>query len=695
MPLSSLLNKSIICNVLKFTLPCCLWLFLFRDFISGAIPFNMDTNTIYGVAKFYFNNLANGVVPLWDPFVSLGHPFYALSICNLFNPVTLLMPLLKFFGLSYNVAFAIYMVVYFWVGCLGFYFLVKALLKDKELAYLGYIALLFSSLGCSIFTQFTFVEIVVPAIWFFYFLIAFKENQNKGNFMGLIYAFMIVLSSYLPFYFLTVLLVFVVVIMFLFPREIWEYCSRSFRFKLKHWLLTLLCVGCLIVAAAPLLAYKMLDASGDAVSPGRHCQYSTVEECYNRTTSNQGGMLYEEIARSGVLGERFDLGYLFMHLDKMTYGSDSLLFVPVWIYVLAVLSLFLRIDRLNTLLVFMMIGIGMIGLGSATGLHRFLYDHIFFFKYFRNLFFLGAFLIPLFIIFSLKQLRALLDFKPSDMSQKKMAAIGVLFAHAAMAMYLRHLGGIMPSIWVTLFFSAVFFVVYYLGGWAWSMKYWVWLFVGLLIVQPVFLMKAYAHNAVEFRCDLPNAPVTPQFAWVRPDKAATSACRIYQFVPYEDFWYAMSMEDAPAVVGYPQAAARWVFMLSKQLGDGALAQYAKYKVYLFDDLTSPGQVQEGANSLVHVAHFDVNRVVFDVALPKRKLFVYNDAYTQQWRASIDGHPVELLRASGAFKGLWVPPGKHRVMFVYHPPGGQWVYVMTTVILFAFCFLTGIMLWQKR
>src|ERR1700688_3737750 len=104
-----------------FVMPCVLWIFLMRDFVFGVIPLNMDTNTIYGVTKFYFNNLLNGVLPLWEPYVSLGRPFYAISICNLFNPITLIVPVLKILGLNYLHAFIGYMVVYFFVGCLGFY----------------------------------------------------------------------------------------------------------------------------------------------------------------------------------------------------------------------------------------------------------------------------------------------------------------------------------------------------------------------------------------------------------------------------------------------------------------------------------------------------------------------------------------------------------------------------------------------
>src|SRR5580698_10404617 len=106
-----------------FVMPCVLWLFLMRDFVFGAIPVNMDTNTIHGVTKFYFNNVLNGVVPLWEPFVALGRPFYAISICNLFNPVTQIIPLLKLAGINYANAFVIYMVIYFFIGCAGFYFL--------------------------------------------------------------------------------------------------------------------------------------------------------------------------------------------------------------------------------------------------------------------------------------------------------------------------------------------------------------------------------------------------------------------------------------------------------------------------------------------------------------------------------------------------------------------------------------------
>ena len=126
---------------MKFILPYLAWMFMFKDFITGRIPFNMDTTTIYSVTKFYFNNILNGVVPLWDPFVFLGTPFYAITLCNLFNPITQIVPVLKLLGVNYYHAFMAYIIVYYFLGVFGFYCLANILYKDRRVAYIGYLML--------------------------------------------------------------------------------------------------------------------------------------------------------------------------------------------------------------------------------------------------------------------------------------------------------------------------------------------------------------------------------------------------------------------------------------------------------------------------------------------------------------------------------------------------------------------------
>jgi len=562
-------------SAFAFVAPCVLWIFLMRDFVFGHIPVNMDTNTIYGVAKFYFNNVLNGVVPLWEPFITLGRPFYAISICNLFNPVTQIIPLLKLAGMNYAHAFVAYMVVYFFIGCAGFYFLAKEVLKDKYMAYLAYVAMIFSSLGASMFTQLTFLEMVVPSIWFFFFLLRFSRQQSQGNFLGLTSVAMVLISSYLPFYFMTVFLCFSVVFILLYAKEAQAFCIDLYAFLFKYWRLALLCLVGVLLAAAPLLAYKILDASGDVVAPGRHCEYTSAQECYDRTMGRQGGMAYDEITRSGTLGERVDMQYLFGNLDKITYGSDSLFFLPVWIYILLGLSLFLRLTRLTVILSAMTLFIGLIGSGNASGLLGFLYQHIFFFAYFRNLFFLGAFLVPIVILLGVYQLQMLLSIKPNGNSARKMIICGLIALHALLFIFLKHFKGVPTISYVSLSVSVGILSIYYMDIFRLPIKIWTGIFAALLIIQPAWLLNAYALNAGEFASVLPSMHVTPVFSWVRPMKAAVSTSRIYQFVPYEDFWYDMSMTDAPPNVRYPQSVTRWTFDLSQHTPENVLANYAQ------------------------------------------------------------------------------------------------------------------------
>ena len=105
--------------------------------------------------------------------------------------------------------------------------------------------------------------------------------------------------------------------------------------------------------------------------------------------------------------------------------------------------------------------IGLIACGNATGLLGFLYRHIFFFAYFRNLFFLGAFLIPIVILLGLYQLQMLLSIKPQDNSAKKMIIVGVIVLHALLFWFLKHFEGVPMVSYLTLGFSVVALAVYY------------------------------------------------------------------------------------------------------------------------------------------------------------------------------------------------------------------------------------------
>ena len=163
----------------------------------------------------------------------------------------------------------------------------------------------------------------------------------------------------------------------------------------------------------------------------------------------------------------------------------------------------------------------------------------------------------------------------------------------------------------------------------------------------------------------------------------------------------MSMQDAPANVGYPQSVARWTFALAQSIGEERLKSYAQKKFYIYDRQGSADMLSldgigiTGSSYNLKVLSFDVNQITTIVHFDQKYFLVYNDSYTRAWHANIDGVKTEVFRANGAFKGIWIPAGQHTVKFAYEPPGGAWPYILSTITLFVFLMWTLLMLYWRR
>lgn len=64
--------------------------------------------------------------------------------------------------------------------------------------------------------------------------------------------------------------------------------------------------------------------------------------------------------------------------------------------------------------------------------------------------------------------------------------------------------------------------------------------------------------------------------------------------------------------------------------------------------------------------FRRNEVRLVVSTPAAGVLVLAEAYHPGWQANLDGRPVSVLRADGAFRGVIVPPGRHEVVFRFRP-----------------------------
>jgi hypothetical protein len=66
---------------------------------------------------------------------------------------------------------------------------------------------------------------------------------------------------------------------------------------------------------------------------------------------------------------------------------------------------------------------------------------------------------------------------------------------------------------------------------------------------------------------------------------------------------------------------------------------------------------------------DSQKVEIDVNAPLGGVLVLNDVWHPWWRATVDGHEQPIMRANVIFRAVAVPPGQHKVRFVFTPIQG--------------------------
>jgi hypothetical protein len=186
-------------KALMLLAPIVLWAALVKNFFVQT-----DTYVYSYWIKYFFDGLFHGEFPLWDPFRSWGsQDIFDMRFIGEYNPFLYIAFFLDLIGLSFSSAFSVYLVIYFFVGCLGFYLLAKQFLNDERLAYLAYVLFVFSCIGVTMFTQLVIVLVMFPVLWFFYFLISFIKTAEIKYLPGITFTSMLIVTTYIPYFFLS------------------------------------------------------------------------------------------------------------------------------------------------------------------------------------------------------------------------------------------------------------------------------------------------------------------------------------------------------------------------------------------------------------------------------------------------------------------------------------------------------------
>jgi hypothetical protein len=87
-----------------------------------------------------------------------------------------------------------------------------------------------------------------------------------------------------------------------------------------------------------------------------------------------------------------------------------------------------------------------------------------------------------------------------------------------------------------------------------------------------------------------------------------------------------------------------------------------------DPGTAPAVHGSGSVGGVEISEHQPNRVALKAELSRPGYVVLLDRYDPNWRASIDGREVPVLRANQLFRAVYAAPGRHLITFAYRQHG---------------------------
>ena len=85
----------------------------------------------------------------------------------------------------------------------------------------------------------------------------------------------------------------------------------------------------------------------------------------------------------------------------------------------------------------------------------------------------------------------------------------------------------------------------------------------------------------------------------------------------------------------------------------------------FKEQLGEAVIQDTA-SIVTIASYEPNRLVYDVNSGKGGVLVFSEIYYPGWTATVDGQPVELGRVDYILRAIHIQPGKHQVELAFFP-----------------------------
>ena len=674
--------------LIALLIPMLAWAVLNKIWVGRFFLGGDNTDCFYWFI-YHFKNLLRGVYPLWNPFKAWGSLDYIdtqyIGICN---PISMIIPFLLFFGVKAYWAYASYMVLFWMIGFIGFFFLLNRIYNDSKISWLGTSIIMFSA-GLAVFFSWDILGlyVFVPLGWFFGFLIGFIRSSDnsalKKNMLGLTFSSMFLAHLYLPFYFLTLFLTFIVSIL-VFAKE-WliqflEAVKRSFK---------LMPLGMLFCLISILFS---LWPTVDCYLKMKDSQNITI---FNRGANEAGAGNAMEVSQQmidiGGLPSNATFSELFSSFDT---GDEYLSFVPLILFILALLTLFNRSSKSQRVIFMTGFLLLLITITNACPLQHFLYKYVYFFRIFRNYFLFWILFWSCCVVFVMGEIKQFLEGSLVSLKERILYSVWVTLAHTGIIVYLMSLENVPVVSYITVMASCFWFLARLFNTIRIRQGFFI---VGLVFIglwQPFYvlpLIRSTDHSQQDYTSN------QQAFSFIRPlfgsgfnENNALSSRKKY-------------FQDESGYVENGFMGQKGTYLLQQNLSKEILANYVRYKFILYDQTsfmserntdwdkvrkvvtfkdpsalifdqtgialsnekdTSNPIILKGSDSYFKITHFDVNSIEFNITLDQRKFLVYNDSFHSGWHVLIDSRPVKLYQANIAFKGVWIDAGSHKVKFYF-------------------------------
>ncbi len=699
-------------QLLKFVLPIALWCFLYRGLLWGKLLISEDTFAVFALVKYFLVNLKMGIFAHWNPFMhwGMGHVFQVGE----FNPLWMVTLLLNALGVDFYHAFLWTVALYLVVAAFGVYALLRRLFPEEFLAYLGFLLFLFSGVGMTLFTQVTLILLFVPAIWFFYFLVEFYQTRRTASVLLLSFTLMLIATTYIPFYFATVLMVALILGVVLYPSVVIHLFQDFMAWARQNPFLAILAIGAVAVAVTTsVLNWLFLKSDFMVLARPTVMTYDSVKDSgipISEALRDQSLFsLFIQLLQAPILVNAREI----FSLDNIAYDNQRIFYVPALAHLVLLCGIVARLNKRMVYWGFLGLVLFLIALARLTPVYGLLFKYVPCFDMFRNIFLLTPFIITIYIIFTVEVFRSFWLKAASRNYVSLFVAVlviglyGLLWSRPGYTLHTTYAVAVGFLVVTVLRFLGVSFLR---GRWGKAAL------VGLAVISPMEVLflhaRQFSHNhsdAIVKAAHTPLAP--PQFSFVRQitQYDETKANDIYRWYN----WHIIAMQDSDRFIttkyGYP---TYWSYMLAPMVESiPGFKDYVRHKFIVYPQnissqpATSPhgfakefvlrpnGILINGPGQGITVQRFNANQISLAVDFPTPRFLLYNDSFHPFWKATINGKPVPISRANFAFKGLDIPAGRAEVHLEFRPLGGTIMY-MFLMAFFYFYFGFGLQQWRR-